>query len=77
MILKLTSSSKSNQLLSLFALKLVPVKCPRKSYGIPSTGSRDIVGTTIDADANANADTDADTIEIPRLWLCVCGGGHK
>ena len=61
----------------LITFKLVPMKYPGKYGGIPSTGSRDIVGTRI---FHANADTDAGTNGIrtetkmsPSPWA----GGHK
>ena len=54
------------------AQKLVPMIHPGKFGGIPSTGSRDIVGTRT---CHADADTDADTNGIrtetnmpPHLW---------
>ena len=47
---------------TLSALKLVPIIYTGKYGGIPSTGSRDIVGTRICcANAGADAHTDADT----------------
>ena len=43
------------------ALKLAPNIYPGKFGGIPSTGSRDIMGTRI---CHADVDTDADSNEI-------------
>ena len=49
---------------TLSALKLVPMIYPGKYGGIPSTGSRDIMGTRI-CHADADTDTDSDT-----KWIC-------
>ena len=60
------------------ALKLVPMIYPGKFGGIPSTGSRYIVGTRI-CHADANTDTDAGTngicIETNMSPLPFVGGG--
>ena len=59
---------------TLSALKLVQMIYPGQYGGIPSTGSRDSMGTRI-CHANADADTHADTNGIrtetkipPHLW---------
>ena len=52
---------------------------PVKFGGIPSPGSRDIVGTRI-CDINADADTDADTNEIgteTNMSPSPLVGGHN